>query len=228
MSIEMDSSDFKIWSPNNVVVFERNVFSRNAIIDAVEKTYPGSNILCFDCFVKTIKFIICECDSTHSTLVIIEFSGDKNSPFLFFNAMNSYFSADHKKLFKTLIYTTVEDRFFISSMVDLISGGVVLKKESILSMKRVLYALKYNNQIVLSAGVSELLEDYPPPNVSFNELKGYFSEIGEPRLSLTSCRIGSKYKTFYSRRYSTMTKIGCKNVRQYSRYLSKIVGKLSE
>ncbi|MEX2943643.1 hypothetical protein [Serratia fonticola] len=228
MNIEMDSSSFKTWSPKNIIVYEKNFFSRNAIVDAVKKIYPESDVFCFDCMIKTLRFIFYVNDPQHSSLVIIEFSGDKNSPLLFFNAMSLYFPADQNNILKVLIYTAVEDRFFISSMVNFISGGIVFKSESILAMKHVLYALKYDKHVVLSAKVSKLLENYTPPKLSYKELQGFLSEIGEHRLSLSCGRIDSKYKTFYSRRYSAITKMGCKNVRQYTRYLSKIVGQLSE
>lgn len=228
MSNEMDSSYFKIWSPRNIVIYEKNIFSRNAIVDAVKKTYPESDVFCFDCMIKALRFVLCGKCSQHSSLVIMEFSGDKNSPWLFFNAMSLYFSTDKKNALKVLIYTAVEDRFFISSMADFISGGIVFKSESVLAMKQVLYALKFDHHVVLSAKVSRLLENYPVPKLSYNEFQGFLSEIGEHRLSLSSRRIDSKYKTFYSRRYSVITKMGCKNVKQYTRYLSKIVGQLSE
>jgi hypothetical protein len=228
MDIEMDHSLSSTWYPDNIVIFEKNLFSRNAIIDAVEKIYPESNVLCFDCMAKTMKFITGAHCLQHTSLAIIEFSGDKNSPLLFFNTMSVHSSIDKRHDLKVLVYTSVEDRFFISSMTNVISGGIVFKSEPVLSMQRVLYTLTHSNGVVLSEKVSKLLESYTPQKSSCDELRGYFSEIGEHRLALSSRRINSKYKTFYSRRYNTIAKIGCKNVRQYSRYLSKIVGKLSE
>ncbi|MFC0225983.1 hypothetical protein [Serratia aquatilis] len=228
MDIGMDHSLPATWYPDNIVIFEKNLFSRNAIVDAVEKIYPESNVFCFDCIAKTMKFITGTHCMQHTSLAIIEFSGDKNSPLLFFNTMSVHFSAQKKHDLKVLVYTSVEDRFFISSMTKFISGGIVFKSEPVLSMLRVLYAIGHSNGVVLSAKARELLASYKPQKSSCDELRGYFSEIGEHRLSLSSRRIDSKYKTFYSRRYNTIAKIGCKNVRQYSRYLSKIVGQLSE
>lgn len=224
----MELSAFKTWHPNNIVIFDKNVFSREAIVETVSKIHPVSNVLCFDCIIQALDFTIQECDRQRSSLIIIDFSGDKNSPLFFFSAMSAYFSHNRRSNLKVLIYTTIEDRFFISAMAKFIFGGVVLKSESILSMKRVLCSLNHDSRVVLSEKVSGLLLDYRVPNVSYNELQGYFSELGEHRLMLSSHRIGSKYKTFYSRRYNTISKIGFKSVKQYYIYISKIIGELSE
>ncbi|OMQ20641.1 hypothetical protein [Serratia oryzae] len=228
MNIEMELSAFKTWCPNNIVIFDKNVFSRGAIVDTVSEIHPVSNILCFDCIIEALDFTMQECDLKVSSLIIVDFSGDKNSPLFFFSAMSAYFSHNRHRNLKVLIYTSIEDRFFISAMAKSIFGGIVLKSESILSMKRVLCSLNHDSRVVLSERVSGLLLDYRVPNVSYNELQGYFSEIGEHRLIQSSRRIGSKYKTFYSRRYNTIAKIGFKSVKQYYLYISKIIGELSE
>jgi hypothetical protein len=224
----MELSTCTTWRPNNIVIFDKNIFSRDAIIDVVSKVHPTSHITSFDSIIKALDFILCEGNLKPSSLIIIDFSGDKNSPLFFFSAMSAYFTGNQRHKLKVLIYTSIEDRFFISAMAKLIFGGVVLKSESVLSMKQVLCSLSHDSRVVFSEKVYGLLLDYRVPKVSYNELQGYFSEIGEHRLVLSSRRIGSKYKTFYSRRYNTINKIGFKSVKQYNVYISKIIGELSE
>ncbi|KFK92909.1 MULTISPECIES: hypothetical protein [unclassified Serratia (in: enterobacteria)] len=224
----MELSTFKTWRPNNIVVFDKNTYSREGIVDTVSGIYPLSDIVCFDCIVKALDFSIQQSQQQTSSLIIIDFSGDKDSPLFFFSAMSAYFAHKQQRDLKVLLYTAIEDQFFIAAMAKFVFGGIVFKSEPVLSMKRVLYSLSHDSRVVLSEKVSGLLLDYRVPKVSYNELQGYFSEIGEHRLALSSRRIGSKYKTFYSRRYNTIAKIGFKSVKQYHIYISKIIGKLSE
>ncbi|MBP1037069.1 hypothetical protein J8631_16025 [Serratia fonticola] len=220
MSIDIHSSVNVAWEPKRVVIFDKNFLSRNAAHAILKDVYPKSKVSDSEELSNAMTLIEEESKLQLPCLLIIDFSGDKEAPLIFFNRIKCCFSINQN--LKVVVYTSVEDCFFIASVSSFISGGVLFKRESMLSMKKMLHSLKLGSQVVFSASVSQLIGDYRMPSVSLKEQQGYFAEIAEHQLLSSSVKTGCKYKTFCTRRYSTLDKLGFKRVRQYSTYLSKI------
>ncbi|MEX2943650.1 hypothetical protein [Serratia fonticola] len=220
MNTNAHSSVNVAWVPKRVIIFDKNFLSRNAACAILKEVYPESKVSDSEELIDAITLIEEESMLQLPCLFIIDFSGDKEAPLIFFNKIKWCFSINPN--LKVVVYTSVEDCFFIVSISSFISGGVLLKKESMLSMKKMLHSLKTGSQVVFSASVNQLIGDYRMPPVSPKELQGYFAEIAENQLLSSSVKTESKYKTFCTRRYSTLEKLGFKRVRQYYTYLSKI------
>ncbi|ATM75905.1 hypothetical protein CRN79_08695 [Serratia fonticola] len=220
MNTDIHSSVNVAWEPKRVVIFDKNFLSRNAAHAILKDVYPESMVSDSEELSDAITLLEEESKLQLPCLLIIDFSGDQEAPLIFFNKIKCCFLINPN--LKVVVYTSVEDCFFIASISSFISGGVLLKKESMLSMKKMLHSLRTGFQVVFSASVNQLIGDYRMPSVSPKALQGYFAEIAEHQLLSSSVKIGSKYKTFCTRRYSTLEKLGFKRVRQYYTYLSKI------
>lgn len=210
------------WYPENIMVFDKNLLSRRAILATLRDAYPTSKMSESNSLSKILASITDEVLLQQPALLVIDFSGDKEAPLFFFNHLGVWFAEHPHSQLKILLYTSVEDCFFISAMASFISGGILLKSESVLSMPKMLNNFSQHSQVVLSDAVSKLVGEYNLPLLTDKELQGYFAELAEHRLVLSSLKTASKYKTFYSRRYNTIDKLGFKNVRQYYLYISKI------
>lgn len=220
MGVDINSSVNEIWVPKNVIIFDKNFLSRNAASAILKDVYPESRVSESEELNDAITLIEEESILQIPCLFLIDFSGDKEAPLVFFNKIKRCFSINPD--LKVVVYTSVEDCFFIASISSFISGGVLLKKESILSMKKMLHSLRTGLQVVFSASVYQLVRGYRMPSISPKAIEGYFAELAEHQLLSSSLKTGSKYKTFCTRRYSTLEKLGFKRVRQYYNYLSKI------
>ncbi|WP_337263166.1 MULTISPECIES: hypothetical protein [unclassified Serratia (in: enterobacteria)] len=220
MSFNINSSVQPTWIPENIVISDNNFLSRSAILEILHEIYPESRVSVGNEFSDAIRLISQECKPQSSLLLVVDFSGDKQTPLAFYNTMRKYFA--RKPNLKVVIYTSVEDCFFISSVSSFISGGVILKKEPVRSIKKLFCSLSETNEVLFSDSVHQLVGDYRMPSISPKAIQGYFAELAENQLSVSSRITESKYKTFYSRRYNTVEKLGFKSMRQYYVYLSKI------
>ncbi|MFC0225989.1 hypothetical protein [Serratia aquatilis] len=220
MSFNINSSVYPTWVPEKIIISDNNFLSRNAMLEILHEIYPESRVSVGNEFSDAIRLIAEECKPQSSSLLIVDFSGDKKTPLAFYNTMSKYFYC--KPNLKVLIYTSVEDCFFISSVSSFISGAVILKKEPVQSIKKLLYSLSKSNEVLFSDSVHQLIENYRKPSISPKAIQGYFAELAENQLSASSRITESKYKTFYSRRFNTVEKLGFRSMRQYYVYLSKI------
>lgn len=221
----MNNNHFTVsttWYPENIMVFDKNLLSRRAIIATLREAYPTSRMSKSNRLSEILVSVTDEALLQQPTLLVIDFSGDIEAPLFFFNHFRGWFAENPDSQLKVLLYTSVEDCFFISAMASFISGGILLKSESLLSMTKMLNTFSQPSQVVLSDAVRKLVGEYSFPLLTDKELQGYFAELAEHRLVLSSLKTASKYKTFYSRRYNTIDKLGFKNVKQYYLYISKV------